>query len=194
MLATGNSITIHHVSFPAVISCNCRNPPVWRLLCRLAPTQWFVLGIVRRLNVKRNSVYFSGPTKNEKYVLWNCNTFTETQQKQQLSPNKQVPETEIEQYKTHNRHNNNYVIANVLDCIILYMCYLYCVDHLFVWMCLLLVSAYNLSTVRQSWLVASFILFWASQCSMFVAGTPSMARMMSPGHKFAVEALLPGVI
>lgn len=61
-------------------------------------------------------------------------------------------------------------------------------------MCLLHVSAYNLSTVRQSWLVDSFILFWASQWSMSVAGTPSMARMMSPGHKLAMEALLPGVI
>lgn len=40
----------------------------------------------------------------------------------------------------------------------------------------------------------SFILFWASQCSMSLAGTPSMARMTSPGHKLAMEALLPGVI
>lgn len=29
---------------------------------------------------------------------------------------------------------------------------------------------------------------------MSVAGTPSMARMTSPGHKLAMEALLPGVI
>lgn len=56
------------------------------------------------------------------------------------------------------------------------------------------VSAFNLSMVRQSLLVESFILFWASQCSMSLAGTPSMARMTSPGHRLAMEALLPGVI
>ena len=56
------------------------------------------------------------------------------------------------------------------------------------------VSPYNLSIVRQSWLLDSFILFWASQCIMSEAGTPSMARMTSPGHKLAAEALLPGVI
>lgn len=29
---------------------------------------------------------------------------------------------------------------------------------------------------------------------MFVAGTPSIARMTSPGHRLAADALLPGVI
>lgn len=59
------------------------------------------------------------------------------------------------------------------------------------WAC---VYSRNLSMVRQSWWVDSFILFWASQCSMFVAGTPSIARMTSPGHRLAADALLPGVI
>lgn len=59
--------------------------------------------------------------------------------------------------------------------------------------CVLLVSGLNLSMVRQSLLVHSLILFWASQCSSSLAGNPSMARMTSPGHRLATEALLPGV-
>lgn len=55
-------------------------------------------------------------------------------------------------------------------------------------------AADDLSTVSDSRLVDSFILFWASQCSMSAAGTPSMATMMSPAHRLACEALLPGVI
>ena len=52
----------------------------------------------------------------------------------------------------------------------------------------------DLSTVRHSWVEASLILFWASQCSMSEAGTPSMAKIRSPAHRLARAALLPGVI
>lgn len=47
--------------------------------------------------------------------------------------------------------------------------------------------------VRASFWVDSLILFWASQCSMSLVGTPSMARMTSPAHRLATDALLPGV-
>lgn len=51
----------------------------------------------------------------------------------------------------------------------------------------------DLSMVRDSFRVDSLILFWASQCSMSLVGTPSMARMTSPAHRLATDALLPGV-
>lgn len=51
----------------------------------------------------------------------------------------------------------------------------------------------DLSMVRDSLWVDSLILFWASQCSMSLVGAPSMARMTSPGHRLAADALLPGV-
>lgn len=51
-----------------------------------------------------------------------------------------------------------------------------------------------LFTESNSWSMHALILFCASRCVMFSVLSPLIARIISPGHRFAMAALLPGLI
>jgi len=51
-----------------------------------------------------------------------------------------------------------------------------------------------LFTESSSWSMHALILFWASRCVMLSVLSPLIARIISPGHRFAMAALLPGLI
>lgn len=51
-----------------------------------------------------------------------------------------------------------------------------------------------LFTESSSWSMHALILFCASRCVMFSVLSPLIARIISPGHRFAMAALLPGLI
>lgn len=51
-----------------------------------------------------------------------------------------------------------------------------------------------LFTESESWSMHALILFCASRCVMFSVLSPLIARIISPGHKLAMAALLPGLI